>query len=416
MSRYFSACLPFCRTIFSAALPLALAACSSVQLPPAGSVPNMATAPEPSPAAMPATQASPQGTGSESTAAQPVVEVKPLQLEPTINASRLGGNPSPDSYAFREDARRLAREIAQANELDPLWVWEAIARAKVKESAARLMMPAPAGFAKNWGAYRSRFVEPIRIKAGTQFWRAFEPDLRRAELKYGVPASIIAGVLGVETIYGRNTGNFRVLDVLTTLSLDFPKGRSDRSDFFKAELGQYLKLCAEQKLDPELMQGSYAGAVGLPQFMPSSIRKFAVDFDGDGRIDLQKSPVDAIGSVAHYLAEHGWQADSPAYYRVTPPAESDALNKLLTPDILPSFSAREMQDLGAILPAEAQNYPGQLALVQLLNGQAAPTLIAGTVNFYAITRYNKSSYYALAVVQLGEAVSRAAARQFGQPE
>jgi membrane-bound lytic murein transglycosylase B len=360
-----------------------------------------------------ASQAAAPASGA---AGEATVQVKPLQLELPMLAARLSGNPSPDSYAHREDARRLADDIARTRGLDPQWVWEALSRANVKESAARLMMPAPAGFAKNWSAYRSRFVEPLRIKAGVQFWRTHEAELRRAELKYGVPASIIAGVLGVETIYGRNTGSFRVLDVLATLSLDFPKGRSDRSEFFKSELAEYLLLCVEQGLDPEQMQGSYAGAVGLPQFMPSSIRKFAVDFDGDGRVDLQKSAVDAIGSVAHYLAEHGWQADWPAYYSVTPPSDGTALDKLLAPDITPSFSAREMHDLGAVLPAQAHNYPGQLALVQLLNGRALPTHIAGTGNFYTITRYNKSSYYALAVVQLGEAVSREAQRQFGQAE
>lgn len=329
-------------------------------------------------------------------------------------ALQLNGNPSPDSYAYREDARQLAVELAQSMQLDPQWVWDAVSKAKVKDTVAKLMMPAPAGTAKNWGVYRSRFVEPIRIRAGVAFWRGHDAELRRAETLYGVPASVIAGVLGVETIYGRQTGNFRVLDVLTTLTLDFPKGRSDRSAFFKAELGQYLKLCQEQQIAPESMLGSYAGAVGLPQFMPSSIRRYAVDFDGDGQIDLLRSPSDAIGSVAHYLAEHGWQATWPAYFDITPPQDESALAKLLAPDILPSFSAADMQQLGANLSAAGRSHPGQLALVQLQNGSGSPTLIAGTTNFYAITRYNQSSYYALAVIQLGEAVVREVTRQNGQ--
>jgi membrane-bound lytic murein transglycosylase B len=323
----------------------------------------------------------------------------------------LNGNPEPDSYAYRDDARQLAAELAQSLELDPLWVWETLSKAKVKDSAAKAMMPAPVPTAKNWTVYRSRFVEPIRIRAGVNFWHIYEADLKRAESQYGVPAAIIAGVLGVETIYGRNTGNFRVLDVLMTLTLDFPKGRSDRSAFFKDELGQFLKLCQEQSIAPDSMLGSYAGAVGMPQFMPSSIRRYAVDFDGDGHIDLMRSPVDAIGSVAHYLAEHGWQSNLPTYYDIAPPRDNSALTKLLAPDILPSFSAKEMQELGANLSPSAQNHPGPLALVQLFNGQSTPTLIAGTANFYAITRYNQSSYYALAVIQLGDAVSREATRQ-----
>lgn len=342
-----------------------------------------------------------------STAAQ----TTPIPNEPIVAGRDLSGNPDPNSYAYREDAKQLATELAQSQDLDPKWVWAALSKAKVKDSVAKLMMPAPSGTAKNWALYRSRFVEPIRIRAGVAFWRDHESELKRAEKTYGVPANIIAGILGVETIYGRQTGTFRVLDVLTTLSLDFPKGRSDRSSFFKNELGQFLKLCQERQITPDSMLGSYAGAVGLPQFMPSSIRRFGVDFDGDGQIDLINSPSDAIGSVAHYLAEHGWQAAWPSYFDITPPNNEAALATLLTPDIVPSFSAMAMQDLGASLSEAGQKHPGQLALIQLENGNNAPTLVAGTSNFYAITRYNQSSYYALAVVQLGEAVAREVTRQ-----
>ncbi len=314
----------------------------------------------------------------------------------------------PGNYAQRDDARLLADRLAKDFQLDPDWVFSMLSQASYKESITRLVMPAASGSAKNWSVYRSRFVEPIRIRAGVSFWRTYELDLRRAEARWGVPASIIAGVIGVETIYGRNTGNHRVLDALTTLGLDFPKGRSDRSAFFQKELGHFLKLCAEQKMDPTAVLGSYAGALGLPQFMPSSVRNFAVDFDGDGRIDLLRSPVDAIGSVARYLSDHGWLKDVPAYYEVTPTTDADALAKLLGPDIVPSFSVAEMQSLGSSLPDMAETHTGLLALVKLENGGAMPTYVAGTDNFYAVTRYNQSSYYALAVIQLGQAVSRAA--------
>jgi peptidoglycan lytic transglycosylase B len=314
----------------------------------------------------------------------------------------------PGNYAQRDDARLLADRLAKDFQLDPDWVFSMLSQASFKESITRLVMPAASGTAKNWSVYRSRFVEPIRIKAGVHFWRTHEMDLRRAEAQWGVPASIIAGVIGVETIYGRNTGNYRVLDALTTLGLDFPKGRSDRSAFFQKELGHFLKLCEEQRMDPTAVLGSYAGALGLPQFMPSSVRNFAVDFDGDGRIDLLRSPVDAIGSVARYLSEHGWLKDVPAYYEVIPTTDADALAKLLGPDIVPSFSVAEMQSLGSSLPDMAETHGGLLALVKLENGGAMPTYVAGTDNFYAVTRYNQSSYYALAVIQLGQAVSRAA--------
>ncbi|WP_290877707.1 lytic murein transglycosylase B [Aquabacterium sp.] len=348
---------------------------------------------------------------ASATSAASAVVASAIQAPEPLQARVLPGNPDPNSYAHRDDAARLAQALASEWGLDPDRTRAALAQARYREAVARLIMPAPVATAKNWAAYRSRFVEPIRIRAGTAFWRQHEATLRRAEAEYGVPADVIAGILGVETIYGRQTGNFRVLDVLATLSLDFPTGRSDRSPFFRKELGEFLKLCEEQGLAPETVQGSFAGAIGLPQFMPSSIRRYAVDFDGDGKVDLQRSPVDSIGSVAHYLAKQGWLRDQPSYYEVTPPRDPSALEKLLAPDIVPSFSPRDMSDLGAQLPESAQQHPGSLALVQLYNAGDAPTLIAGTANFYAITRYNQSSYYALAVIQLGQVVAKEATRQ-----
>lgn len=343
----------------------------------------------------------PAATGPRSEASTSAIPVPSLVLSQTLSVE-------PGSYSQRDDARQLAEQLAQSFALDPAWVRSMVAQAQFKESVARFIMPAPAGTAKNWGVYRSRFIDSIRIKAGVAFWRNNEADLRRAEAQWGVPASVIAGILGVETIYGRQTGGFRLLDALATLSLDFPKGRSDRSAFFQKELGNFLKWCDEQKTDPTTVLGSYAGAMGLPQFMPSSVRAYAVDFDGNGRIDLLRSPSDAIGSVARYLAEHGWQRDMPAYFEVAPPNGAQDLAKLLAPDIVPSFTVSEMQKAGARLSDAAQNHTGLLALVKLENGQGLPTYLAGTDNFYAVTRYNQSSYYALAVIQLGQAVARAA--------
>ncbi len=369
------------------------------------------TTPSKPPHTSPPTQSQAMGNQPAEPAPQTLAVPEPAQP----STATLAANPDANGYAHRDDAKRLAQELAVAWQLDPAWTWSAISKARFKESAAKLMMPAPAGTAKNWALYRSRFVEPIRVKAGVTFWRANEALLRKAQDQYGVPASIIAGVLGVETIYGRQMGNFRVLDVLTTLSLDFPKGRSDRSAFFKAELGQFLKLSQEQGLAPENTLGSYAGAIGLPQFMPSSIRRFAVDFDGDGRIDLSNSQADAIGSVANYLAVHGWQREWPAYYGVTPPKDMTNLGKLLAPDILPTFSAQDMSALGAQLSDAGTNHPGKLALVEVQNGRNNPSYVAGTDNFYAITRYNQSSYYAMAVVQLGDAVSQESSKQNATP-
>ena len=162
-------------------------------------------------------------------------------------------------------------------------------KARYLPVVARLIMPPPAGTAKNWAAYRARFIEPDRVRAGAAFWAANARWLDEAEARYGVPPAIVVGIIGVETFYGRVTGNFRVLDALATLALDFPKGRKDRSEFFRDELGQFLKLVHAEQLPATAVKGSFAGAIGLGQFMPGSINRFAVDFDGDGHIDMASS-------------------------------------------------------------------------------------------------------------------------------
>jgi membrane-bound lytic murein transglycosylase B len=321
--------------------------------------------------------------------------------------------PDAVTYGRRDDAMALADELAQRHGLDPAWTRAQLAQARFQPTVARLIMPPPAGTAKNWAAYRARFIEPERIKAGAAFWSTHQRWLDAAEERYGVPASVVVGIIGVETFYGRVTGNFRVLDALATLSLDFPTGRKDRSAFFRDELGQFLRLARTEQMAPASVKGSFAGAIGLGQFMPGSINRFAVDFDGDGHIDMANNPADVIGSVAHYLAEHGWQRGQPTHYPVKPPVDTADRAALLAPDILPSFTPAQFAERGAVLDTAASAHPGPLALVELQNGDAAPSYIAGTANFYAVTRYNWSSYYALAVIELGQAVkaSRAAAAQ-----
>jgi membrane-bound lytic murein transglycosylase B len=312
--------------------------------------------------------------------------------------------PDAVSYGQREDVMRLADEIAQRLGVEPEWVRATLASARMLPIVAQLIMPPPAGTAKNWAAYRSRFVEPRRIAAGLAFWQENEHWLQLAEERYGVPPAIVVGIVGVETIYGQQTGAFRVLDALATLSFDFPAGRKDRSDFFRSELESFLALCRRENLDPIAPRGSYAGAIGLPQFMPSSVLRYGIDFDGDGRVDLHASPADVIGSVAHFLAEFGWQRDAPTHFAVAAPVEVRERALMLVSDIVPSFTAQEFAERGAQLDATAQAWQGKLALIELQNGDAAPTYVAGTDNFYAITRYNWSSYYAMAVIELGEAI------------
>ena len=312
------------------------------------------------------------------------------------------------AYGQRPEAMALADDIAQRHALDRAWVRRAIARAHQVPQLAQLMLPPPSTSPKNWRQYRLRFVEPDRIQAGVAFWLAHRDALARAEAAYGVPAEIVVGVIGVETYFGRLTGRYRVIDVLATLALDFPPEHpraAARTAFFRAELGELLALKKTTGIDPLQLRGSYAGALGIPQFMPSSWARYAVDFDADDRIDLLGSTADAIGSVAHYLKSHGWQPGMPTHYAVAFDPERLDLPMLLAPDIQPSFSADQMMTKGVLLDAAGRQHLAPLALVELQNGDAAPSYVAGTENFYAVTRYNWSSYYAMAVIELGRAVA-----------
>ena len=300
---------------------------------------------------------------------------------------------------------RFAAELAQEQGWDAGLLQTQLAQAKSQPAVQRLIMPAKVGTAKDWAAYRARFIEPRRLQSGLVFWQQNAATLARAETEYGVPAGLIAGLIGVETFYGQITGGFSVLDALATLTFDVPTGRSDRSAFFRGELVEFLKLCHRENLDPPSVKGSFAGAMGWPQFMPGSWNRYAIDFDGDGRIDLIHSPADAIGSVANYLARHGWQRGMTTHYSVALPTETSARARLLAPDIEPSFSAAQLEQAGARPSEAALEHTGLLAVVELQNGAAAPTYLLGTENFYALTRYNWSSYYAMAVIDLGRALA-----------
>lgn len=313
-------------------------------------------------------------------------------------------------YATRADAMAFADEVAQRQGLDREWVRSIIGGARFLPNVPRLMLPAQGGAPKNWRVYRGRFIDPVRIAAGMRFWRDNAAALARAEREFGVPAEIIVGIIGVETIYGRNMGSFRVIDALATLSFDFPDAHpraAQRVAFFRGELESFLSTESRTAEDPFAPLGSYAGAMGMPQFMPSSIAKYAVDYDGNGRIDLVGSPTDVIGSVANYFKAFGWEPGRPAIFPVS--FDEARLNKpvLLAPDILPTFSADSFSAAGAVLPPAVRQYDGLLALIELQNGYDAATYVAGTKNFYVITRYNWSAYYAMSVLELGEEVKAA---------
>jgi membrane-bound lytic murein transglycosylase B len=316
---------------------------------------------------------------------------------------------SPHGPAYGDTARvrELAQSLAQSHQLPQAWVLQQLKQARRLAGVPQMVLPPSTPTSKNWQAYRERFVEPRRIEAGVSFWQTHREALQRAEQRYGVPADMVVGILGVETFYGQHTGNYRVIDTLTTLTLDFPAAHpraEQRQAFFQNELGTYLKLLHEHTFANRDVKGSFAGAIGWPQFMPSSLSQFAVDFDGDGRIDLQNSPVDAIGSVAHYFQAYGWKTGMPTHYDVQFDNAKLDLPTLLAPDILPSFSVPNFEAKGAVLDGIAKQHVGPLALIELFNGDAAPSYVAGTENFYVVTRYNWSSYYAMAVIELGQAV------------
>ena len=243
------------------------------------------------------------------------------------------------------------------------------------------------------------FITDTRIARGVDFWRQHEAALARAEQEYGVPAQIIVSIIGVETFFGRNTGNYRVIDALSTLGFDYPP----RAPFFRKELREFLLLAREQQVDPLTLKGSYAGAMGLPQFMPSSFRAYAVDFDGDGHINIWTDPDDAIGSVASYFKRHGWVGGQQVVSRAD--ARGDRVDEGLSPGLDPVMSVGELRGLGwASHDALRDDMP---VTAFRLDGDKGPEYWMGLNNFYAITRYNRSVMYAMAVYQLSESLVQA---------
>ncbi len=311
-------------------------------------------------------------------------------------------NTDPLAVFVQQDAVRsfidlmVQRHGFEAEVLDRL-----LAKAQRSDAAIRLSAPTPPGMTPSWNAYRSRFIEPIRLGHGLDFWRENATALTRAERQFGIPAEVIVAIIGVETIYGRNTGNFRIIDVLLTLA--FVDGR--RPEMYRDELEAFLLWTRESGVDPIEPRGSYAGAIGLPQFMPSSIRRWAVDFDGSGRLDLRASTVDAIGSVANFLAGHGWQTGGGTTWEARMAAGS-ALEGLTKDGIEPKFTPAQLAAQGVTSP---EAIPGDtlLALVEFQNGDVPSLFRLTGKNFWVVTRYNRSRYYAMAVLEFASALRQA---------
>lgn len=259
----------------------------------------------------------------------------------------------------------------------------------------------PAEGTKEWRDYRPLFLTGERVQKGVAFWQQYAPVLERAEKTYGVPAEMIVAILGVETKYGGNKGRNRVVDALTTLGFDYPP----RAPFFRKELREFLVLAKENGLDPLSTYGSYAGAMGYPQFMPSSWRNLAVDFDGDGKRDLIDNPVDAIGSIANYFKANGWQTGQPVVARAR--IVSQDYDTVLNKDLGTNSTLEQIAKKG-LIPREPGTYLANTAASAIrLQGENGGEFWLGFTNFYVITKYNRSVLYAMAAYQLSQELKAA---------
>lgn len=243
---------------------------------------------------------------------------------------------------------------------------------------------------KNWDVYRDIFLTPQRLASGLNFWHANQKTLEKAEKQYGVPAEIIVAILGVETLYGERQGEYRVLDALATLAFNYPK----RSPYFTKELKEFLLLCREHKVSPTAYRGSYAGAMGSPQFMPSSYRYYAVDFKNKGKKDLMNNNDDAIASVANYFHKHGWKNNE----GIAQPARliGHRYKHLITNPKNPNYQYKQLVSAGIQPVTASHNHPSRAGLVELVTNEGNEYWIAYP-NFFVITRYNSSPQYALVV-------------------
>lgn len=296
-------------------------------------------------------------------------------------------------YSERSDVKEFIAEMRQKHEFLEAWLIRQFDEAEFKPSVIKFILPPASPQQRSWKTYRSRFVEPRRIAAGTAFWNQHAATVKQASEQYGVPEEIIVAIIGVETIYGKQLGDFETLSALTTLAFDYPP----RAALFRAQLEELLLLAREEGRNPRSYTGSFAGALGLPQFLPGSIRRYAVNFDGNDSIDLT-TPADAIGSVANFLAAHGWVKGGP----IVAPAQIDdaAAAPLTAQGIKPQLLPTEM--VGLVTRPDAPQQPA--ALIDLVTPERATEYWLGYQNFYVITRYNRSSFYAMAVHDLAQAL------------
>jgi len=310
----------------------------------------------------------------------------------------------PATFAGRPEVQSFIRELVERHAFDAGELHAVFSRARREEAVLTAVQTQPEALARSWVDYRATFVNERLVRAGLAFWREHRGQLARARRTYGVPEEIIVAILGVETFYGRNTGRWRVIDALATLAFDY----APRAPYFRGELENYLLFAREMELDVFALKGSYAGAIGIPQFMPTSYLRYAVDFDGDGVSDLSGNAADAIGSVGNFLKQHGWRRGEPVQLGAR--VNGEALGAYADGDPLPRHTLEELtlagvEPRGAPLPAGTR-----AALLALRSPERPAEYRLGLQNFYVLTRYNRAVFYATAVSDLAEALRAARAR------
>ncbi|WP_372342383.1 lytic murein transglycosylase B [Paraburkholderia madseniana] len=349
---------------------------------------------------------------AQSAAKKPPVLLAQSQPQPAVpQGQTFEEEIIPQRYANNPNVDAFISDMSARYDFDEAALHALFARASYSATAVKLVTPSPSPTIKNWRVYQSRFLDQVRINAGVRFWRANQATLQRAYEEFGVPPEVIVGIIGVETIYGRFMGNFRVLDALTTLSFDYPNtaNRADRQATFRKNLEDYLVWTRDSQIDPTTVLGSYTGAIGIPQFLPSSIVQYAVSYDGNKQIDLRTSQADAIGSVANYLRQNGWENGRPVVWKIGTDAGSLGVAQAAAdgkPE--PHWPLDQLLRAGLLLNETGVDIASEagtpVTVVDLPSPGRGTEYMLGLKNFYVLTRYNRSFFYALAVYQLGERV------------
>lgn len=321
--------------------------------------------------------------------------MKRFLLAAGLAAAALSGGAQADAeFLARPDVQRYIDEQVATGQFNRPELEAVFANVEIKPNIIKILDKPSTS--RPWYEFRPTFYNERLIKGGLAFWEQNQATLERAERTYGVPPEMVVAILGIETNYGRNTGSFRLADALSTIAFNYPR----RAEYFRGELTEFLKLSKEEGIDPLALKGSYAGAMGLPQFMPSSFRKWAVDFSGDGHRNIWSNVDDAIGSVAYYFQLHGWRHGDDV---VIPAAIQPGVNvdQLVADKFNLHYTVGQLKTMGVLPQAQVADSV-QAVLVPLETGPGVTQYWLGLNNFYTITRYNKSTLYAKVAQELAD--------------